>query len=297
MAENSITNNPTPSNVRAGNTGATDSGVHPPAGGLPEGEYSLKDAYALEQAVRALRVWQAQEDRAGANRHGRCLEAVRRALRTVGLPLPPPQARPNNLALYNFQLLRQDAARWGWQAAPPRSRFTLDYFAHVGRLPDGRVAGHIALADHVAGVLYSSWDYPLTPHWQAVRVGSFVPRRPGTAQVPVVQASVAQASGNPAVSRQGSPASDGPLVGQDSPTQDPPGGPRKSFYIDLKVFEEGTGALLHHLPACALLASDGHAYLQARVAGEALDVACQVNDAHHEGLLIFRRATLPPKGQ
>ena len=200
----------------------------------------------LEQAIRSLHLWQTREDEAGANRHGRCLEAVRAALQQAGLHLPSPQARPNNLALYNGRLLAQDPARWGWQPAPPEARYTLEYFERVGSLPDGRIAGHVALADHAKGTLYSSWDYPLTPFWQTRLAGSFVPLQ--------------------AV---------------------------RSPYLDLKVLESKTGRILQHLPACALLANDGHAYLQARVLAAAMGQPCEINDASRQGVLILTRSGPP----
>lgn len=215
--------------------------------------------HALEQAVDALRAWQWREDEGGANRHGRCLEAVRAALLAVGLRLPPPQPRPNNLAVFNGRWLAKDPAAWGWLAAGPGVRYTLDYFGGVGRLPDGRVAGHVAIADHVARVLYSSWDYPVTASWQARRFASFVPRR-------------------------GAPSRATAAPG-------PGGAGGTSPYLDLRVYDQATGALLHHIPACALLASDGHAYLRARSVGEATDEPYQVNDAHKDGVLILRRAS------
>lgn len=130
----------------------------------------------LAQAVAALLDWQRRQDRMGANRHGRCLEATRAALASAGLFLPPPQPRPRNLALSNYEILRQNPARWGWMPAPADARYTLDYFDHVGRLPDGRIAGHIAIADHQEQILRSSWDYPLDSYWRSMRIGSFVPR-------------------------------------------------------------------------------------------------------------------------
>lgn len=249
------------------------SGTTPRPAGAADPRSASTDAsqHALAQAVDALRAWQWREDERGANRHGRCLEAVRAALVAVGLRLPPPQSRPNNLALYNGRWLAKDPTPWGWQAADAGARYTLDYFGGVGRLPDGRVAGHVAIADHVARVLYSSWDYPLTASWQGHRFASFVPQ-----EAPVVVPREA-----PAVRQARSP--DG-TAGRPFP------------YLDLKVYDQATGVLLHHIPACVLLASDGHAYLRARAVGEAADAPFVVNDAHKEGVLILRRRPAPRAG-
>lgn len=227
----------------------------------------------LAEAVRALHTWQHREDGQGANRHGRCLEAVRAALADVGLSLPPPQPRPHNLALYNYQLLRQDPARWGWTPAPAGARYTLDYFDHVGRLPDGRIAGHIAVGDTVTHALYSSWDYPLTPYWRSMRVASFVP-------LPHVRLPPRGETGSTPV--------------KPAPKEPPPARPGATLsYRDLEVWDGAGGALQHHEAACVLLASDGHAYVRAASLGESLGLPLEahyeVDAAHPHGVLILRR--------
>ena len=94
----------------------------------------------------------------------------------AGLHIPAPMPRPHNLAIANFHVLSEDPARFGWRPAHvDLHRYALVFFGGVGRLPDGRVAGHIAVLDRIARILFSSTDYPFDLYWQDHCVGAFVP--------------------------------------------------------------------------------------------------------------------------
>lgn len=145
----------------------------------------------LNDALNELKSWQLAHG-STANRSGRCLESVRYAIagatleRLQGDPdatrlsLPPPIPKPLNTALGNMDALCVNPEAFGWQRVKPDAhgnlpQVTLDYYANCGTLPDGRIAGHIAIVDRRAKVLYSCTDFPLTAWWQARRAASFVP--------------------------------------------------------------------------------------------------------------------------
>jgi len=86
-----------------------------------------------------------------------------------------------NTALGNLDALSGHPALFGWVRVLPDAKgnlpsITLDYYANCGTLPDGRIAGHIAIVDRKSGVLYSSTDFALSAWWKARRAASFVPK-------------------------------------------------------------------------------------------------------------------------
>lgn len=131
----------------------------------------------LETMLKNLEKWQKLNKGRAA---GRCLEAVRYSL-AGGLALPEPQPRPNNTALYNMDMLARcpEAYKWKqWRHADHPGEdlpMCLLYFKKCGFLPDGRVAGHIAIYNPETGWHCSNTNYRLSEWWKTRIVGAFVP--------------------------------------------------------------------------------------------------------------------------
>lgn len=129
-------------------------------------------------AVKAdLLEWQKAEK---GKTSGRCLEAVRWALKRHDILLPAPMARPRNTAFCNYEELAKDPGRWGWRRwshkdfpgmpMPP----ALVYFKGCGKLADGRIAGHIAIWDPADGTHTANARYKMSSYWVQRLVGAFV---------------------------------------------------------------------------------------------------------------------------
>jgi hypothetical protein len=100
-----------------------------------------------------------------------------------GLRLPPPTSE--NTALADFQLISRNPSEYGWrQVHSPISGLALVYFNDCGRLPDGRVAGHIAVLDPGKRIHFSNIDYPFTKWWADRIAGAFVPLEDADASQP-----------------------------------------------------------------------------------------------------------------
>ncbi|MEI6915878.1 MAG: hypothetical protein WCL39_12150 [Armatimonadota bacterium] len=110
----------------------------------------------------------------------RCLEAVRWALARNGLRVPGPFPRPRNTAIECYRALSENPETYGWKRwthadhAGEALPLCLAFFKDCGKLPDGRIAGHIAIYDpatqkHSANTLYT-WN----TSWSAKLVGAFV---------------------------------------------------------------------------------------------------------------------------
>lgn len=141
------------------------------------GVKTLENANTLLRVIEELKGWQARNK---GQTKGRCLEAVRYACLKEHLTLPPPMARPRNTALCNFEEISKNPERWGWRrwshkdfpglAMPP----ALVYFKGCGILPDGRVAGHIALYNPAENTHTSNATYVMSRYWVQRLIGAFV---------------------------------------------------------------------------------------------------------------------------
>ena len=128
----------------------------------------------LSLAITELLTHQRADDAAGIARDKRCLEYVRGALGAVGLKLPPPTAE--NTALANYEELVGDPGKYGFkQIHSPLTGVCLVYFGNCGKLPDGRIAGHIAILNADKKITISNQNYTFTQWWADRIVGAFVP--------------------------------------------------------------------------------------------------------------------------
>lgn len=132
---------------------------------------------ALSRALVHLARWRRAQD----HPEGRCLEAVRLALRLEGLSLPGPFARPDNTALGCFAALAETPERWGWRRWTHREHpdeamgLCLVFFKDCGRLADGRIAGHVAFYNPSKRRHEANQVYAMTMWWAERLIGAFVP--------------------------------------------------------------------------------------------------------------------------
>ena len=127
------------------------------------------------QACEDVMAWQRAEKKANRSRRARCLECVRAALGKQGLTLPR-RPWPDNTAIGCFEFLVQNPEKWGWkQIHSPLTVPCLVFFKNCGRLPDRRVAGHVAIYDPRTGRLYSNNNANWSQYWADHIVGAFVP--------------------------------------------------------------------------------------------------------------------------
>lgn len=111
-----------------------------------------------------------------SDRMGLCLQTVRQALQSQGLSLPW-NAKPRNLAIEAFKDLKANPGKWGWrQVSHPLPRYTIVFFGGCGELPDGRMAGHVAIYDQKARKLYADTVLSMTKSWGDKLKGAFVPK-------------------------------------------------------------------------------------------------------------------------
>jgi len=106
-------------------------------------------------------------------RNNRCLKFTRLAIEAEGMRVPR-----RDFANQSGRALVANPQAFGWQRVrPPLPRFTLDYYdgGGIGRLSDGRIAGHVGVVDREEGTIFSAVPFPLTQRFKDHRFASFVP--------------------------------------------------------------------------------------------------------------------------
>ncbi len=132
----------------------------------------------LEKVITHLIGWQQAQQ---GHKSGRCLEAVRAALTREGLRLPGPFPRPSNTALCCLRALETEPVKWGWRKWAHQDHpglnlpLALVFFRSCGRLPGGRIAGHIAVYRPATGSHYSNQTHVFTDWWAQRLAGAFIP--------------------------------------------------------------------------------------------------------------------------
>lgn len=128
----------------------------------------------LTNALAHLADW--RKARTAKQRKSLCLTAIRYAVGKEGLSLPASYS--HFTAMQCWERLWSDPGYWGWKAVHHDTAGNLPepclvFFKNCGKLPDGRVAGHIAIVQD--GKLYANETYALNAYWKARIVGAFVP--------------------------------------------------------------------------------------------------------------------------
>lgn len=126
-------------------------------------------ATILRGVIEDLHEWRCRN---AGQEHGRCLEAVRWALRRSKLILPGPLGRGKG-ALDCQKLLLKNPEVYGWKRAVfDQAVHQLHFFGDCGVVA-GRMYGHVAVGlDHYH---YSNQVFPWTEYWLERRESSWVP--------------------------------------------------------------------------------------------------------------------------
>jgi len=134
----------------------------------------------LWAAIDALVKWQKKNK---GHTSGWCLQVVTAGLKVAGLSIPRSWKDFNgNLAINCGKRLVKDPGKWGWvfrgtsMRSLPTDRPSLVFFRDCGRLPDGRIAGHIAIYKPTTNRHIANDSYDMSQWWLERIAYVFVPQ-------------------------------------------------------------------------------------------------------------------------